>query len=66
MIDVKYVRFLMPWELKKALKNEMFDIYTPAESLFLNIIQSVLMHLCHRGKISKITLCLMIGEKWGL
>jgi len=29
-------------------------------SLFQNIIQSPLMHLCHRGKISKILLCLMI------
>jgi len=35
-------------------------------SLFHNIIQRVLMNLCHRGKISKIPLCLMISKGGGL
>ena len=34
-------------------------------SLFHNIIQRVLMNLCHRGKITKIQLCL-IKDRRGL
>jgi hypothetical protein len=41
---------------------DILDLYDWV-SLFHNIIQRVLMNLCHRGEISKIPLCVMIGKR---